>query len=187
MEPMKFKVPAGTKEIKIEEIAGQIVTSFIPEKTFKNGDFITCHFDGIKTVVILDGEYQGESNDFDSKISVYDKKIKIGIGIGCRVRRTDSPSTDYEKKQLLDAMKEIGLDWDAETLEVVPYVWTPKVGEYYYHPVISGEKPCASKDSYHQDASDMLRLKTNRVFKTKELCEIALNEIINVLATAKHF
>jgi hypothetical protein len=187
MEPMKFKVPAGTKEIKIEEIAGQIVTSFIPEKTFKNGDFITCHFDGIKTVVILDGEYQGESNDFDSKISVYDKKIKIGIGIGCRVRRTDSPSTDYEKKQLLDAMKEIGLDWDAEKLEVVPYVWRPKVGDVYYTPIITGDKPSVVKDVFNGTISDKYRLKTSRAFRTEELCNACLNEIINVLKTAKHF
>ena len=47
MEPMKFKVPQGTKEISIEQVNGQIVTSFIPEtkQEFKRGDFITCRYD----------------------------------------------------------------------------------------------------------------------------------------------
>jgi hypothetical protein len=146
MEPMKFKVPAGTKEIQIEEVNGQIVTSFIPEKTFKNGDFITCRYDGTMSVIILDGDYCGESSPVYHKSFINEKYFEKVGRIGIKHTRTDTPSTDSEKKQLLDAMHDNGFDWDAKKMEVVPYVWTPKIGELYYSPIITGDKPSVEKD-----------------------------------------
>jgi hypothetical protein len=181
METMKFKVPAGTKEIQIEEVGGQIVTSFIPEeKEFKRGDFVWWDGDGKCFAIILEKcSFNLSYNAFlfsslsSDNVSLHKSYIK--------------EISDEKKQDAIKQLNQNGLDWDAEKLDVVPYVWTPKIGEVYYTPIITGSKPSVAKDVFNGTISDKYRLRTNRVFRTKELCEIALNKIINILATAKHF
>jgi hypothetical protein len=119
-----FKLPEGAK-IKMVDTENNLVIYEEKEPKFKRGDFLIS-----KDYSII---YDKCNNGIHH--SLYDG-LHTCIGkVGWKISNFRL-MTDTEKSDFIKEMNDNEWDWDAEKLDVMQYVWKPKYGEKYYHPVL---------------------------------------------------
>ena len=163
-----FKIPAGCKEITIEQIGNTIVTSFEEKFKPKHGDICVWNESQVRKnsnfyckypIIGIYGVYGEIIGLSMSRILSYD------LGYGDNNFRL---ATDPEKQLLFDALARAGKRWNADKLCIESLKWEPKIGDFYY------SFGWGDKNRFDDDNIDRWRLEHNLVFKTEEERDAAL-------------
>ena len=166
----------------LEVVDGVMIVSPKEEKVditqFKNGDIITCGWDGENRGYSWTCILRGEIEQIADNMFIADYCNIDCCGV-CFCKNGDSDSatwvryaTEEEKSKLFDALAKKGKAWDAEKKAVVELKWKPIMGECYCTPSFNNSSlffACYTTwaDSHYEN--DFY----NRgwCFKTKEECE----------------
>ena len=87
-------------------------------------------------------------------------------------------ATIEEKNETLSDLKAEGKQWNAEKLCIEDLKWNPKIGELFYY--FDDELDLCS-DAYNK-LGYSITIKCGNCFKTKELCQQAIDKIKQVLS-----
>lgn len=149
----------------------------------KDGDILSCFFKD---------EYQGtfvfeEASECGEAIFHFalDADGKFITGNGCNYFGyvyNLRPATEEEKKLLFDKLAEEGLEWKADTKELVKIKWKPKDDELYYRAGFNNEEFACYKDRWNNVKYENFLYNKGWVFKTEQECQEfckRLNEAIN--------
>lgn len=166
----KITIPEGWKAIVKD---GSVVfekEEKAESQKFKDGDILT-YIDG--GLIAIFKKYIG-SFSFQTHYTsnaLYDRYF---------IDSTFRHSTEKEKQQLFDKMKEQGLQWNAEEKRVEKIRWSPKVGEFYYFITESGIIGSAkNREDLVYISNDIYN--SFNLFRTYEQAEEAKNRIKETL------
>lgn len=137
---------------------------------FKRGDFLTSN-DGDDILIFKVKSITMESDSFCSFFNIQDRDNFAWTTSKFR------HSTEEEKQRLIKALNDQGKDWDAEKMEIVDYIWKPKIGDVIYY--IDADNDDFVLDFVFEGKYDL----TAFDFRTKELAE----EALDVLKNLKHY
>lgn len=162
------------KEIEIPDngkvtIDGRkIIIEYEEEKSkpkFKNGQFLTLRNGLNRCFIIFKDKKDRDINPFEYHVmlSYFDDIWYDDI---C-VDDDWYESTESEKQELLEALHKKGKDWDAENLQIIDYIWKPKIRETYYQPSIYNSSLFVMRLCDNDRAEDE-EFKRGLVFKTPE-------------------
>ena len=166
----------------LEVVDGVMIVSPKEEKVditqFKDGDIITCGWDGKNRGYSWTCILRGEIEQIADNMFIADYcNIDCCGGYSCENGDSDSATwgryaTEEEKQKLFDALAKEGKAWDAEKKAVVELKWKPKVGDVYYSPLYTNVS-CFSSCCYSWDNSPFDTNLYNRswCFKTKQACD----------------
>lgn len=149
----------------------------------KDGDFVTCG-NSYRLWVII---YKHTEHDPHECSHYYVMKNMgfdtITLDDYCNAQDTMRPSTEGEKRELLDALANEGKRWNAETkqIENLPR-WRAEKGGFYFY-LNSALVPSIIQDLY-MDANDDLYAIGN-YFKTSEAAEKVASQIRYILKNSK--
>lgn len=163
------KLVADFKE-ECEKVQEQIDTK--KEGEWKKGDFLIAKN---RTIKLIFDEY--EETWFNSCLNGKNAG-NLSWYIQCFRKMTES-----EKAAFIEEMNAGGKDWDEERLEVVDYVWKPKMFETYWY-IETGSISCYR---WSDDKIDNDYLKNLNVFRTHELAQIAYDAQLELRKTLKHY
>ena len=152
------------------------------EQEFKDGDVLTSRLNN-KFIFIFKEE---ESKQKDNRNGYYvchkpnhiinvatkDKLLFCGYKIDVR------PSTEEEKQQLFEAMKERGLQWNAEAKRVENIRRRIKEGDKYHYIFSTLE---VSDTTYYASDAHRLRVENYNCFRTKEYTKEAARRVKETL------
>lgn len=189
---MKIKINNNGEYIPAtwEVVDGVMIVSPKEEKVditqFKDGDIITCGWDGKKKCYSWTCVLRGKIEPLDDKMFIDEYCMIDSNGVyTCENGGSDSATwvrlaTEEEKKKLFDALEKEGLTWDAEKKELVKLKWEPRIGEKYYYPYSDWncdvfKVRCRFNLNYED-------VKAGWCFKTEEECQDfcnRLNQAIN--------
>ena len=152
------------KEVKFKPKVGDVV-------------YIRTRF---KHILIYKGTANGYLYSFadliESRLDIDDNPVCYECDI-TEIR----PSTEEEKKLLLDKLKEEGWEWDAEKKELVKLRWKPKEGGAFCRPYYNRIMFAPTKGMFNT-GRDKSFLDKGWCFKTEEECQTfcdRLNDAIN--------
>ena len=163
MKPTEIKIPKGCKATMRQD-GNMIVIEYEESPKFKRGDFVKTdsylfiysHSTSVMwRIVSLDIE-SGKlytDNQCDRNVSVGESKGEF--------------MTESERQQLIDALHAVGKDWDAEKMEIVDWVWRPKLGQMYYVPNLCS-LDYSTGVKYDADNCDERRIERGIAFKTPQ-------------------
>ena len=169
----------------LEVVDGVMIVSPKEEKVditqFKDGDIITCGWDGKKKCYSWTCVLRGKIEPIDDKMFIAECCMIDSNGVyTCENRGSDSATwvryaTEEEKQKLFDALAKEGKAWDAEKKAVVELKWKPKIGDKYNYPIYNitddGMHYGSATTTYTDSLFDKRLIKQNLAFKTKEECE----------------
>lgn len=180
--PATLEVVDGVMIVSPKEVKVDI-------RLFKDGDIITCGWDGKKKSYSWTCVLRGEIEQIADKMFIAECCMIDSNGVyTCENGGSDSATwvryaTEEEKQKLFDALAKEGKVWDSEKKEVVDMKWKPNMGDVYYFPSLTVRNGFIP-NFYTWDNACFDRLLHNRgwVFRTEEECEAyckRLNEVIN--------
>ena len=163
-----FKIPDGCKEITIEKVGNQLVTTFEPElkepldgvvyflpRNDKLGfiESISIFKNGKRVVNWLPEVDNDNPEEFPYEID-YFSLYRV--------------ATNSEKQMLFDYLSKQGKKWNAEKLCIENLKWTPKFGEVYF------SLGSVFEENWYNDHIDRYRLENNLIFRTEKERDAAL-------------
>ena len=165
MEIKEIEIPDNAK-VTID--GRKIIIEYEKEKSeskFKNGQFLTHRNDLDRWFIIFKDRKDRDTNPFE-----YHVMLSYLDDIWYDDICDDNgwyESTESEKQELLKALHKKGKDWDAEKLQIVDYVWKPKMGETYFRASIYNSSLFVV-GLCDNDMSDDRCFKRGLVFKTQK-------------------
>ena len=150
----------------------------------KDGDFVTCG-NGYRLWVII---YKHTEHD-PHECSYYYVMKNIGLDNiilhdnYCNAQDTLRPSTDEEKRELLDALAKEGKRWNAEKkcIEDLPR-WRAQEGDSFHY--VNEHGMIVEKIDYHyQDETDFYVI--GNYFRTREAAEKVASQIRDIFKNSK--
>lgn len=183
---IKIKDQDQLIDATIEVVDGVMIVSPKEEKVditkFKDGDVITCgHHDcgGFQWTAILQGEIeQITDNMFIGDYCSLDCEGKfLDYNSGSDSATWVRYATEEEKQKLFDKLKEEGLEWKADTKELVKLRWKPGNEEEYYTPFFDVFKFILNTYVWEGEPFDFKMYDKGWVFRTKEECEDFCNRL----------
>ena len=160
-----FKIPDGCKEVTIEQVGNQIVTTFEPKKyTPKVGDYVKIYYRN-ENIVVFCRIKNTDWNYINSSTYI------VGESVFCELGKFLSYSTieqitieDYKAE-----FEKLGYTYDEATDTASKNRWRAEEdGEYYYYVKSDFD---VSSDIYETTPVDDSRFKNGNYFKTLEQAE----------------
>ena len=149
----------------------------------KDGDFVTCD-SGYHLWVII---YKHTEHDPYECCYYYVMKNKgldtIMFDNYCNAQDTLRPSTEEEKRELLDALAKEGKRWNAETkqIEALPR-WRADINEAYFY---ISSTCCIMEEKECHCYKDRGRYRVGNYFKTNEAAEKVAEKIQDIFQNSK--
>ena len=120
----RITAPNGCKIESVEHDDNSVVIMFSEDKPkFKRGDFLKSTINN--SIVI----YKGSHIEFGFTECYFNYTPSSNYNLNSSFFKV---CTSEEKQEMLDYMRSNGKDWDEVNMEVIPYIWKPKVGEKYW-------------------------------------------------------
>ena len=184
----KIMLPEGVSvdriETNVEDGVLSVSVEMVKERYMpKDGDFVTCG-NGYRLWVII---YKHTEHDPHECCYYYVMKNKgldtIMFDNYCNAQDTLRPSTEEEKRELLDALAKEGKRWNAETkqIEALPR-WRADINEAYFY--ISSTCSIMEEKECHC-YKDRGRYKVGNYFKTNEAAEKVAEKIQDIFQNSK--
>ena len=175
----------------LEVVDGVMIVSPKEEKVditqFKDGDIITCGWDGKKKCYSWTCVLRGKIEPIDNKMFIAEYCMIDSNGVyTCENGGSDAAkwvryATEEEKKKLFDALEKEGLTWDAEKKELVKLRWNPADHEKVYVAGFTfyGQNPfCPFEDKAYSDSMQWRAVyERGWYFKTEEECQDFCNRL----------
>lgn len=172
----EIKLPEGFEAANIEFKDGVLSYEVREKYVPKRGDVVVLSRDDRDIwISIFDsiGEGLVESFvDYDVEDDICD--YSCGNTVGVEIRQ----ATNEEKKLLFYKMREKGIEWDAEKMEVRKVFWKPKWYGEYWSICLPGKIERCTRTG---DESNNIRLKANNYFKTEEEAQKYADEFARLL------
>ena len=180
---MEVKIKQGNEmlDATIEMVDGVMVVSPKEVKFEPNdGDIVVCESYGVLQLFICK-KYEDECCCYcHCFYDVSDSSIYFNESESYCV---DRYATEEEKKKLFDKLAEEGIEWKADTKELVTLNWKPKEGRVFWFPLYyASPSEFEPITSLLNKGRDKAILDKGWCFKTKEECQEfcnRLNEAIN--------
>lgn len=172
-----FEIPEGCKEVTIEQIDNQIITTFeLPKSEFKKGDVLAKD----NCIIIFKGVSSGYERHFISLFTKTGRLTEIGDKYGWGEIEHFRYATPEEKEMLLTAMHEAGKDFDFEKMEIVDYKWKPEMKEIYWLPNLA-ETDLVGYDEWGNAKFEQRLLALGLICKTKEQALGLAKKMLNAI------
>jgi hypothetical protein len=144
---------------------------------FKDGDIITCGWDGKKKSYSWTCVLRGDIEPIADNMFIADYcSVDSNGAYTCENGGSDSAkwvryATEDEKQKLFDALAKEGKAWDAEKKAVVELKWKPKIGETCFAPYFDFPKFITKQWLWEINWYSTEYYNKGWCFKTKEECE----------------
>ena len=182
METTEQKIKELEKQL--QELKNEVATQNQPK--FKKGDFCFSDNGACKMLLIYDSEKDVFLVNYSAMYLLDSEELKIKRD-WCNVKKDGLYNirfaTESEEKLLIDALHNVGKDWDYVNKQIVDYRWRAGKGELYYWLDSQFEI-----EGYHEsfDGDDYIFFDNGNYFKTPELAEAAAEKVKELLLTLKH-
>ena len=195
---MEIKIKNNNEYIPatLEVVDGVMIVSPKVEKVdisqFKDGDVITCGWDGKKKGYSWTCIIRGKIEPIANKMFIAEYCMIDSNGVyTCENGGSDTATwvryaTEEEKQKLFDALAKEGKAWDAEKKAVVELKWKPKEDENYYAPIFTyGEGFHNCEYTWNNAICNTNIYNRNWCFKTKEACEAFCKRLNKAISNIK--
>lgn len=178
---IKIKNQDQLIDATIEVVDGVMIVSPKEEKVditkFKDGDVITCGWDGSSKrynwTCILQGEieYISDNMFIDDYCSLDCEGEFLVHNSGSDSATWVRYATEEEKQKLFDKIVAEGYEWNPDERKLVRKKWKPIKYEMFYCPILNTTTFGVYADGWNGYNSELELLNKGLVFKTKEECE----------------
>lgn len=191
---IKIKDKNQLIDATIEVVNGVMIVSPKEEKVditkFKDGDVITCGWDGSsksynwtgilcgEIEYIADNMFIGDYCSLDCKGEFFDHNSGSDSATWVRY------ATEEEKNKLFDKLKEEGYEWDAEKKELVKLKWKPICGQTVFLPDFKKGVFKTLAVVWLSGESDSM-LQKGMVFNTQEECQVFCDKLNQAIEDIK--
>ena len=173
----EISLPKGVTA-KMYQDGDKIVIEYEESPRFKRGDFIALHYSHKSTISLLCLDDMDKYGDYRSIFGI----SEIGYFSTTNTYFKDNVSsvrlmTESEKQEVIDRLREAGKDWDAEKMEIVDFIWRPKMGDavYFASPI---HEDGFFNDVYWDTVRDKRCLKNGTIRRTKEEAISCTNKML---------